>query len=1287
MRLVTIYLRDMQLRKEYLLLILFVCSSYLFAQKEASYSIDWYDTPISILVDNDSLGAIDAENLSYENGTPYYTFKLNGDVQSIHFIKEKYESLTNNQQTFYSPTVYDTQATMESNVMYASGSAYTSVKVMPFRLNESTGEIEKLTSFSVEYTSSSTSFALKKSSNSSSSVLATGTWYQLSTNSNGILKIDYNYLSSIGVNVGSINPQHIQIYGNGGGMLPQANSDFRHDDLVENAIYVKGEDDGVFNTDDYILFYAEGPNEIEHQENTKTFEQEINIYSTKNYYYLTIGIENGERVEDESTTTIVGDEQTSFNDYSFFEEDENTLLKSGKEWYGDQFNFYLEQNYSLSTKDRIQDSVAVLEVAVMSTSTSSSFFTVYLNGNVIGTISFSSTATTESYGVKGVDQVKKFYIDGTFLNSGDNTIRLVYNKSGNSAAVGYLNYLSVNYHRELDFSSSSQLLFRSIEAYEGAKEVLKLASADDDVTIWDITNPIEPFNKYVEVSNDTLVFLQEVNELKEYVAFSGTSFSSPVFVTKVENQDLHGITQAPEFLIITHDKFIDQAEQLQEFREENDNMSTLVINVKDIYHEFSSGKQDITAIRDFIRMLYFRSSPTDSLKYVLLLGDGSYDYKDRITDNSNYVPVYESYQSLHNINSFSSDDYFAFMDETEGQWGEGLYYPAKEYGMDVGVGRFPVSTVAEAQVMVNKSIQYVDNYEDMGSWQNRICFVADDGDSNLHLNDAEFHSAKLKQNYPEYNLEKIYLDSYEQVSLPGGDMAPSVNAAIDLAVEKGALIVNYVGHGNGSGWTQEQILSINQINQWSNSQYLPLFITATCEFGRFDLPETKSASEVLCTKSDGGAIAMVTTTRTVYAFSNKNMNNAVYEIIFEELADSTYRKLGDVIKDSKNEPLALSGINNRNFSLLGDPSLQLAIPRKELVITEINGNTDLAIADTLKALSVVTIKGEVHAVSGQLISNYNGELEMTVFDKPLNLTTLGNEDSPTTYETQSNFIYKGKGSIVNGVFEVNFVVPKDITYNLDYGKISLYARSSNTMIDAKGVYENVVIGLTADNILIDDEPPIVELYMDDESFVSGGLTNENTTLLVKLSDDNGINVSNGGIGHEITAILDGNEDDIYILNDFFTTDLDSYTSGSIQFPINRLSEGTHTITVKAWDTYNNSGEETIDFVVAGEDELVIDHVLNFPNPVESSTQFAFDHNREGDDLEVNIQVYSMTGQLIKSITTEITNAPTTVREIYWTAENDFGEKIQKGIYVYRLNVRSLTDNSKDSKVKRLVLLN
>lgn len=1237
------------------------------------------------------ISSFSGATIDLENRLPYYRLQLPGIISDFRLTETVYQPFTATEQKQFAGYSFAPDPEIHLNNARQNKTPVSVVSILPIRLNRQTRQLEKLVEFSYTITTGTTTTLSTTSVTgdfAGSSALSIGNWYKIGVTASGVYKIDKATLQALGVNLQNLDPRQIQLFGNGGGMLPQANNASRPDDLLENAIWVSGEADARFDDADYILFYAKGPHTWQYNSQEQLFKHTYNVYSDTAFYFLRVGLANGIRMNSRAQATGANQTVTTFDEHVFYERDLQNMVFSGREWYGEDFSsFTLSREITLPATDIVPGSSLKFTSFLMANSSSSTSFTVKLNNQTLGTQTIAGRGSSSYvYHPRGVNDIRTYTVNQQTLGAtSDLKANITFNLNGNTTAVGYLNYLELNYQRQLRLSGE-QLPFRSVASLSTPVTTFQISGAPSDAVVWDVTDPTRPVIQQTENSNQ-LRFSASSSTLREYVMFRGATGMKPITLGKVANQDLHSLNLSGDldFVIVTHPRFVQEANRLAEHRRRHSGFNTTVVTTNQIYNEFSSGAQDVTAIRDFMRMLYKRSSKQgDDVMYLLLFGDASFDYKNRLPANTNFVPTYESRQSLHPIYSYSSEDYYGFLDDDEGEWAENIL---GDHLLDVGIGRLPVKSVAEAAVVVNKIIAY-ESPSHFGRWRNKITLVADDGDGNEHQEDAEHLANLLEEHAPAYNPNKIYLDLFRQEAAANGQRAPAVNRAIDNAVEQGSLLINFTGHGNEVSWTAEQILTIPQINAWRNKNNLTFMLTATCEFGRYDDPSRTSAAEVALLHEQGGAVGLVTTTRPVFSSDNRVLNSNFFKSAFTS-ANTRNPRLGDIIRETKNNSVSdhlngSRGVNNRNFTLLSDPSMQLAYPELNAAISHINESP--VDADTLSALGKYVLRGQITSANAAIASNFNGEVFLTVYEKHTTNTTLGDEDSyPVAIKLRENILYDGKATVTNGLFSATFVVPKDIIYKYGTGKISLYARSST--LDASGANDQVVIGGTAKNIDSDNTPPTVNIFMNDESFVYGGSTNKNPVLLVKLYDENGINTAGIGIGHELTAVLDEQQESMIILNDYYTAETDSYQAGRIKYNLKDLAQGAHSVRVKAWDTYNNASEEYIEFFVSNDAQIALEHVLNYPNPFSNKTTFHFDHNRAGEDLDIQIQIFTVSGKLIKTLETSSFSASSHIAALTWNGRDEYNDLLARGVYIYKVNVRSRQDGSKATKFEKLVILN
>lgn len=1112
------------------------------------------------------------------------------------------------------------------------------------------------------------------------SVLAKGDWIKIGVNTSGVHKLDANFLQKAGLNVSQINPQNIKIYGNGGGMLPQENDANRAKDLTENAISVEGEGDGRFDSQDFILFYGQSPHAISYDTISKSFRHQFNIYSDTTFYFLTVSDTKGLRIKDQNSVSAT-QEITIFDDYVFHEIDDKNILAqapfagSGRSWVGEEFGGNSEQIFPFNLSGFSVNSTLKITTSMVAAAFGQTEFSIKANGQSIGNLPLIAIGS-DRYDSKGSLATKNFSINSdNFITANDLKIGLTFDRKGLTLGAGYLDFIGVQSLRNLKLYGN-QTHFRSLESLKNNFSKFVLNESSQNLKIWDISNPQQAQNLLYLLQNQKINFGIETKNLKEFIVFNNNTFLEPISSQKINNQNLHN-SEVPDLVIVASDIIRKQANRLADFRKEHDKLSVLIVSPQEIYNEFSSGKQDISAIRDFIKFLHDRNPL--KLKYLLLFGDASYDYKNRINVVSKetqniFIPTYESRESLNPIYSFSSDDYFGFLSNNEGAWEENVN---GNHTLEIGIGRLPVKSVEEAEEVVNKLIHYATNKNILGDWRSKVAFVADNGDGNIHQSDADFFATIMESQSSDYQANKIFLDAFPLISLPEGQRSPMANQRINQAFQQGSLIINYNGHGAETGWTDEKILTVGDIISFTNYNNMPLMLTATCQFGRFDDPYQVSGAELSLLNARGGAIALLTTTRPVYQNTNFVINKAFYEAVFKPI-NGKMPRLGDVMITTKNN--SLQGVLNRNFSLLGDPSMKLNYPENEIVISKLNGKLSSK-SDTLKALSKVVLAGEIRELGGQnKVNTFNGIAHITVYDKVKNLQTLGNQGSKFAYQDYQNILFEGQVNVKNGSFTCTFIVPKDINYQYGEGKIFAYAQSTDATSDASGS-SKVIVGGASNEIIADIQAPKANVYLNDENFKEGGETNDSPVFIAKLFDENGLNVATDGLGHEMSLIIDDTTK--IIVNQYFMSDLDDYRNGGIRYPLKNLSEGEHQLKLKVWDTYNNSSETPLQFSVIISKENILKNVFCYPNPTNQITHFSFEHERVGDDLAISIEIYDSYGRTVKRINENAYKINSPYDQILWNISED-SNPIATGNYFYRIFAKSLTTNYQATGIGRIV---
>lgn len=1183
---------------------------------------------------------------------------------------------------------------------FARGKQYAVLRVSPI-IRDGVNNYKKIISFTVNYKYKETTSILSKTNNLTvtNSVLNTGTWYKFAINNTGVFKLDKTFLNALGINTNSINPKTIKIYGSGGKMLPYANSENYPLDPVENAIKVIGEEDGVFNTNDYVLFYGQGPRgNIEDE----TINTHINPYTDITYYYITTSGGNGKRIQPMiQPTEAASMEINTFNDYQFHEADDYSLALVGRRWFGDEFDVETTKIFEFNFANLVTTEPLKLKIIAASTSTNDSNLAINVNETDVGVLVI--PLVNEDLAAEGVFES----IISTSLND-DISIRLDYDNLGNPSSKAYLDYIAVEGVRALTFSGNQFQFLNKATSTTSGVGLYTLNNSAAVSEIWNVTDS----NNITAIENtnaaSSVSFKANLGILKTFAVVSNLDFYEPLEPSnsRVVNQNIKGTIfndaqgnfQDVDYIIITSTVFYSQAERLAEINRNKYNLNVKIVTLKSIYAEFSTGNKDIAAIRNMLKYVYDNASiPENKLKYVCFFGDSSFDYKERIASNTYYVPTWNAYDSFNLITSYVSDDFYGMMDASEGRMEETDL-------LDINIGRILADTPLKAKQMIDKIETYYSK-EALGSWRNNFVVISDDVDDTWEVilqETTDIIGNTVTEMKPFINTIKIHTDAFQQESSAGGDRYPEVASAISNAIENGALVVNYFGHGGEDGFAFERIFNKTDGAALRNECQLNCFVTVTCEYTKFDNPLRETAGELTYWNTKGGAIAMITTTRQIIVPVGVAFNVRLEEYLFsysdnDNYSDYEYPTMAEALRLTKNslgnEP------QRRMVFFIGDPAMQLAFPKPNVRLKTIN---DVPVAqaqsEVIEALSYAKLEGEVTDLTGNVLTNYNGEVITTIFDKPIQRQTLGNDNivvggeiAKLDYETIGAVVFRGKSSVVNGQFELDFIVPKDIVLPVGYGKVSFYASKENTLEDQSGATTTTLqIGGLNENAPEDNTGPLINLFMNDEAFASGGITNESPNLLVKLEDENGINTASG-IGHDIVAILDGDEVNPFILNNYYITEINDYTKGNVSFPFRDLEPGVHTLTLKAWDVYNNSSTAELQFVVFNErDHLIIENVLNYPNPFVNYTEFWFNHN-SSDVLDISIQIFTISGKLVKTLNGQsqgngVKSASSTSRDIVWDGRDDFGDKIAKGTYVYKLTVHSNTSNKTVEKIEKLVIL-
>ncbi len=1091
----------------------------------------------------------------------------------------------------------------------------------------------------------------------SNSALATGKWKKISVTESGIYKLTFSDIKNMG-----IDPAKVQIYGYGGKLL---NEDFAVagylDDLPPVAVY-KGSD--------YILFYAQGPISWSYNYANSMYVRTRNHYSDKAYYFV------GERAAGTLTASVstfsgtANKEITSFTDFQLHEEEKVNMGESvagrgtGRQLYGEDFVTTTSQTFTFNVPNPDSTSFSRLQTEFATNNLNSTYCNVFVNNAFLSSMNFPASDASDQY---------RYAYDanatGNFLQKSPTlSVQLDYYKTQTSSqSRAHLNTIMLNARRLMKMYGSTMPFRDPVSVGTGNFGRFKLQNATSKLLVFDVTDQRNMILMNGNLNAGTYEFVQSAATLHEYVAVeTASNIAKPILEGNVPNQDLHG-QSGVDMVIVAPTEFLPYAKRLADAHKAHDAMNVLVVTPEQVYNEFSSGTPDATAIRRMMKLYYDRGSTDAELPdYLLLFGDGVYDNRlvtslfSNNTSKSNKILTYQSVESSDGHSSYVTDDYFGFLDDSEGA-------SLNLSKLDIGIGRFTVSSVKDAQIAVDKAISYMYNSK-MGPWKNRLLFLADNGDSYLHVGQADELAKMVGTAHPEFMINKIYIDTYTNVTSASGVTVPDANTKFAELMNAGLLMLNYTGHGSTNQWAEEKLL-MNADIATMNNKCLPLWVTATCDFSRFDAAET-SGGELVFLKENGGGIALFSTTRIVYSSNNYTINKCFLDNIFAKKNGVRYT-LGEIMKLAKQSDLLNGDGNKLSFMLIGDPALKLGYPEYSAQVTQVNGKEVSLKLDTLQALSTVTISGKIFREDGTLATNFNGLISPSILDADEIIAKLDRAagDTITIYD-RSKVLFSGKDSVRSGLFSFTFVVPKDNSYSYKVGRINLYASEGTGANEAQGYYSNFVLGGTDQTATLNNLGPHVALYLNDETFVNGGTVQETPTFIAKISDENGLSTSGNGIGHDLMLLVDDLPSRMYNLNSFFSADVGSYKSGMVRFQIPELTAGKHHLTFRAWDVQNNSTIDTLTFVVKPGLKPDVSDVQFVQSA--NAGQFLFTHNRPMADVTVMLSVFDLLGRMIWQSDWSMQAENNTSDLLEWNLTDTNDRRIANGIYICRI---ILTDSN------------
>lgn len=1093
----------------------------------------------------------------------------------------------------------------------------------------------------------------------SESVLNSGKWVKIQVAEDGIYKLTAADLKKMGFS----NLDKVAVYGYGGWPLDEDFSTTYIDDVPEVA---------VWRSADYLLFYGKGPRKWEYSSSDKSFIHTNNPYSNYGYYFVTEKETAGRTMEKAASAAGATLQVTTFDDYVLHEEELVSVNSSGRELYGESFTSTLSRDFTISVPGITNDEG---KATLSFISRGNGTITMNVDGNAL--ISGSVSVPSDEYEV-----ARELYRERAWMADKGETVKVNIGYSTTGHKNVHLNYFRLQMKRQLKVYDN-YTFFRSLSARGNASRFV-IQGADASTLVFDVTDGVNPQQMETSLNGTELSFsIPASASLREFVVVKPSQIKAPVTVGEVANQNLHALPQQ-DMIIIAQPNFTTQAERLAEAHRTKDNLTVRVVTPESIYNEFSSGTPDATAYRRFMKMFYDRkTSEADAPKYLLLFGDGSFDNRKltsawKSVDMSNMLLTYQTENSLSS-QSYVIDDYFGFLDDADNK------KSLQNKKLCLGIGRFPIRTVEQATQMVDKVISYMEN-KNTGSWKNNLCFMADDGSNTdgfmtEHMEFADQLAGYVESEHPEFLVNKLYYDAYKKDMTAG--TYPDVRSGLQKLLKDGLLLFNYTGHGGTTALSDEKVLTQTDINQFTYT-HLPVWVTATCDFTRFDDLNTSAGEDVFLNKSSGG-IALFTTVRVAYSRPNFPINDNVIRNLFER-NNGRRRTLGEVMQATKN---TLSSVYKLGFCLIGDPAVKMAYPEFGMKVTTVNGQSVDGNSISFKALEKITVEGEVLDVSGQLVTDFTGIVNPTVKDSKVTVTCLKNsnkDDSPAfTFTDYPNTIFIGNDSVRNGKFSFTFTVPKDISYSNLQGKMNLYAVDTESGNEAQGNFDNFIVGGTSDTAETDTiGPEIRALYLNDTTFVDGGQVNTTPYFVAELWDKSGVNITGSSVGHDMMLVIDESTVLSYNLNSYYELLPGEDGTGIVKFPIPALEPGKHTAEFWVWDILNNSTVRTFTFeVVEGLKPFLFD-VIATPGIAREQVTFHLMHNRPESRMRVGIMVYDLAGRQLWKHEESGTSGLFENYTVSWDLTSG-GARMRPGVYIYRAAIS--TDNSKDAtKARKFIIL-
>jgi hypothetical protein len=1053
----------------------------------------------------------------------------------------------------------------------------------------------------------------------------TGKWGKIAIAKQGIYQITGAQLKTLGFPLPIASTQ-LQLFNYNLSQLTEKVTATVSTALTENTIQVFDGGDNQIDEKDYILFYAEGA--VGWRQDASTFipTHYKNTSNDSVFYFISIG-SNGKRMSTMDKLNSPAQVADQYDERWLIEVDSISILNSGKLLLGPAMGQGLGKQAKLSYPINMNGLVLSSPIKIISRYAATTYqnpanFNFSINDNAIKT-----TAVAPISGLL-YDESANISLDSfTYtLNATTNltspaSVNISF-QADNAAAAGWIDYIELSAKRKLGFWGANSFGFRNLATtVKGNVLQYQIQNGDASTEVWEVTNPRSPRKISTDISTNSLIsFVHQADTLHEFFAVKQQGYEVPILLGSMNNQNLAGMN-VPDYLIISAPNYLNAAKKLQNYHATVNGLKTELVNVNEIFNEFSGGQPSPIGIRNFVKYL-LNKAVTNKVKaprYLLLFGIANFN--SRNYNSASQIPVFESAASTGVLTSYPSDDFYSILEDNDD-----INNFTRIKKLAIATGRLPVRNTAEADTVVEKIINYQRNLNG-GAWKNKITWVADDGDYNLHLEDAEAISTHLQQKNVSWNQKKIYLDLYAATKNIAGNTYPLVNSEIVQTVNEGTLILNYTGHGNFARLAEEAVISQTDVLQWNNATKLPLMITASCDFAPYDQPQLSPFGFDALMKNSKGVIGLVAASRLVFAYSNKQINDHFIQQLLVPDSLGNYLTIGEALQRAKMQAWSADEdrMNAFKFSLLGDPAMRLSLPKYEIGIISLNQKTFTG-KDTILAGNKYTLKGAVNN-KGVLQNNFNGLLDFVLYDAITNKKTLANAGTSrvTTVAMQENILFKGKVTVTKGNFTVDFLLPKEVSLQKN---LKIQMTAYNELSDAIGVYDRL-IALDAGGVLMNDnQGPELKIFLNDSNFINGGWAAARSNLILQLKDSAGIQTSGNALGHDMVLVIDNDYKNTIVLNNYFLSDIDTYQKGNLMYALPLLAEGAHSIMIKVWDLLGNSTTKTLNFVVPATEIVSLKNLYNYPNPFQNFTQFSFEHNKVGVNLEINLSLYDSRGNLL-----------------------------------------------------------